>query len=122
MRKALGFPSPEAAIGQQIAYENSENNASMTVGAVVEDFHIESLKSTPKPTFYYCFAPQELGYLTLKMNARQLEASLGAMQLAWKQIYPEEPFRYWFLDENFAHQYQNERQFNRCLLYTSRCE
>lgn len=113
MRKALGFPSPEAAIGQQIAYENSENNSSMTVGAVVEDFHIESLKSAPKPTFYYCFAPQELGYLTLKMNVRQLEASLGSMQLAWKKIYPEEPFRYWFLDENFAHQYQNERQFNR---------
>lgn len=113
MLHALGFPSPEAAVGQQIAYENSEGGATMTVAAVVEDFHIESLKTTPKPTLYYCFAPEQLHYLSLKVAPENMETTLAAMQRAWSGIYPDKPFRYWFLDEHFAQQYRQETQFAR---------
>lgn len=113
MMKALGFPSPEAAIGQQIAYENSENGASMTVGAVIEDFHIESLKTTPKPTLYYCFAPEQLNYVSVKIAPEHMASTLSALKGAWSGIYPEMPFRYWFLDEHFAQQYRSETQFGQ---------
>lgn len=111
MRKALGFPTPEAAIGQEIAYENSEGGATMVVGAVVEDFHIESLKNTPKPTLYYCFSPEELPYTTLKIHPEQMQSALAAVQQNWLALYPDQPFRYWFLDENFARQYRQESRF-----------
>jgi putative ABC transport system permease protein len=113
MLDALGFPSPEAAIGQQIAYENSEGGFVMTVGCVIENFHIESLKTAPKPTFYYCFAPEQLDYLSLKISPENIAATLPAMQTAWAKIYPEQPFRYWFLDENFGRQYRSETQFGQ---------
>lgn len=113
MMKALGFPSPEAAIGQQIAYENSEGGASMTVGAVIEDFHIESLKNTPKPTLYYCFAPEQLNYVSIKIDPGHMTSTLSALQGAWSGIYPETPFRYWFLDQHFAQQYRSETQFGQ---------
>ena len=113
MRKALGFPTPEAAIGQEIAYENSEGGATMVVGAVVEDFHIESLKTTPKPTLYYCFAPADLHYLTLKIHPAQMQAALTSMELTWAGIFPDQPFRYWFLDEQFASQYRQEARFGK---------
>ncbi|MCU0342048.1 MAG: ABC transporter permease [Spirosomaceae bacterium] len=113
MRKSLGFPSAQAAVGEQIAYENSENGATMTIGAVVEDFHIESLKTTPQPTLYYCFAPENLNYISLKIKASQMTAALETVQIAWEKIYPDQPFNYWFLDENFAAQYRAETQFNR---------
>lgn len=111
MRKALGFPTPEAAIGQEIAYENSEGGATMVVSAVVEDFNIESLKTTPKPTLYYCFAPEDLRYLTLKIHPAQMQAALASMESAWAGIFPDQPFRYWFLDEHFASQYRQEARF-----------
>jgi putative ABC transport system permease protein len=113
MLKALGFPSAEAAIGEQIAYENSENGFKMTVGAVVDDFHIESLKTTPQATFYYCFNEQPLNYLSLKIETSQAENTLALMQKTWKNTYPEQPFNYWFLDENFANQYRSENQFSK---------
>ncbi len=111
MMKALGFPNPEAAIGQEIAYENSENGSTMSVGAVVEDFHIESLKTSPKPTLYYCFASDQLNYLSLKISPENRSGTISAIQHAWSSIYPEMPFKYWFLEENFAHQYRSENQF-----------
>jgi putative ABC transport system permease protein len=113
MLDALGFPTPEAAIGQQIAYENSEGGATMTVAAVIENFHIESLKTVPKPTLYYCFAPEQLQYLSVKIAPENVSAVLPALQDAWTALYPERPFRYWFLDEHFAQQYRSETQFGR---------
>lgn len=113
MLKLLGFPSAEAAIGEQIAYQNSENNFSMTISAVIEDFHIESLKIAPNPTLYYCFSPEELNYLSLKIANNQLPNTIERLSEIWKEIYPEQPFSYWFLDENFAQQYQAETQFGK---------
>ncbi|MFN0212942.1 MAG: FtsX-like permease family protein [Saprospiraceae bacterium] len=113
MLEALGFPSPLAAIGQQIAYENSENGATMTVGAVIEDFHIESLKTTPKPTMYYCFAAEQLQYVSLKIDSDNIASTLSALQGLWANLYPEMPFRYWFLDEHFAQQYSSEAKLGK---------
>ena len=113
MLDALGFPSPEAAIGQQIAYENSEGGATSTVQAVIENFHIESLKTAPKPTLYYATPPDRLNYLSLKIAPENTADILAAMQSAWVKIYPEQPFRYWFLDAQFAQQYRSEAQFGR---------
>lgn len=113
MLKALGFPSPQAAVGQQIAYENSENGASMTIGAVIEDFHIESLRTSPKPTLYYCFPADQLNYISLKIDPENMASSLADMQSAWMALYPEMPFKYWFLDEHFEQQYRSETQFGQ---------
>jgi putative ABC transport system permease protein len=113
MLEALGFPSPEAAIGREIAYKNSENGATMTIGAVVENFHIESLKTTPKPTLYYCFPPSDLQYLSLKIAPENMATTLAAMQSVWSGLFPDQPFRYWFVDEHFARQYQQETQFGQ---------
>jgi putative ABC transport system permease protein len=113
MLKALGFPSAEAAIGEQIAYENSENGFKMTIGAVIDDFHIESLKTTPQATLYFCQNEQPLNYLSLKIEESQIPNTLTSMQNIWKGIYPEQPFNYWFLNENFANQYRTENQFSK---------
>lgn len=113
MLDALGFPSAEAAVGQTMAYENSENGATMSICAVVDNFHIESLKNTPKPTLYYCFPPEELNYLSVRIDPKGMEAALAGLQTAWSNIYPDQPFRYWFLDDHFANQYRSEQQFGR---------
>jgi putative ABC transport system permease protein len=113
MLSSLGFTSADKAIGEQIAYENSENGATMTIGAVIEDFHVESLKIPPHPTLYYCFAPDQLKYLSIKMEANQIKNSLASLQDIWKKVYPSQPFNYWFLDENFSNQYRTETQFGK---------
>ncbi|TAE50114.1 MAG: FtsX-like permease family protein, partial [Bacteroidetes bacterium] len=113
MLEVLGFPDAESAIGEHIAYENSENAFQMTITAVLENLHIESLKVPPKPTLYYCYPAEQLSYLTVKMSPGNVQSTLEQMQRAWAGIYPELPFRYWFLDDHFAAQYQSETQFGQ---------
>ncbi len=113
MLDALGFPNAESAIGEQLAYENAENNARTTIMAVVDNFYVESLKVPAKPTMYYCLPSDGLDYLTLTVNAGQMEQTLAQLQTAWAQIYPGQLFRYWFLDDHFAQQYHSEAQLTR---------
>jgi putative ABC transport system permease protein len=113
MLEALGFPNAESAIGEQLAYENAENDAKTTIMAVVDNFHIESLKVPAKPTLYYCLPPEGLDYLTMTINAGQAEQTLSLLQAAWSRIYPGQLFRYWFLDAHFAQQYRSETQLTR---------
>lgn len=113
MLETLGFPDAQSAIGEQLAYEHAENDFKTTITAVVDNFHIESLKTPPKPTLYYCFPPEELRYLTVKIDAGAVEKTLAQLQQRWADIFPEQPFRYWFLDEHFAAQYRTETQLSR---------
>jgi putative ABC transport system permease protein len=111
--RALGFPNPQAAIGEQIAYQGSTDGFRMTIRGVVADFHIESLKEPARPTLYSCLPSVENGYLSLKFDAAQTAKLLPALNLAWKKVFPEHHLDYWFLDQQFLQQYQSEQRLAR---------
>jgi putative ABC transport system permease protein len=111
--KALGFPSPQAAIGEQIAYAGSTDEHRMTIRGVVADFHIESLKEPARPTYYYCVPSVENGYVSIKFDPEQTTRLLPALAGAWKKVFPEHILDYWFLDRQFLQQYQAEQRLAR---------
>ncbi len=112
--KAMGFPSPEAAVGEDIQFgagATSRGDAMKIVG-VVEDFHIESLKQPTRPTLYMCAPSDRMSYYSLKLDARQYQSSLDQLTRLWKELFPESPFEYFFLDQKFDEQYRAERRFS----------
>ena len=108
--RALGFPNPQAAVGEQIAYQGNTDGFRMTIRGVVADFHIESLKEPARPTLYQCLPSVENGYLSLKFDAAQTASLLPALNQAWKKVFPEHHLDYWFLDQQFLQQYQSEQR------------
>jgi putative ABC transport system permease protein len=113
MMELLGLPSPEAAIGEEIAYANNPGNYHMKIEGVVDNFHIETLKEPARPTIYPCIQDVRNGFVSVKLDAAQAQPILASMERAWKQSFPESPFEYWFLDEQFALQYQSEAQLGK---------
>lgn len=113
--KALGFPSPEAAVNESLVFGGQETRqrADMRVLGVVEDFHIESLKTPTRPTLYMCAPASNLTYYSFKLSTAHLQSSLDALGQLWKQLYPDSPFSYFFLDQKFDEQYRAERQFSQ---------
>jgi putative ABC transport system permease protein len=108
-----GFGSPEAAIGQELAYPNSASDFRMRIEGVVADFHIETLKEPTRPTLYYCTPDVRNGYVSIKLEGSKAQDVLAAVEASWKKTYPESPFEYWFLNEQFAHQYKAETQLGK---------
>jgi putative ABC transport system permease protein len=82
----------------------------MKIHGVVADFHIESLKEPTRPTLYHCSAGLTSGYISLKTGAQSIPELLKQTELLWKQTFPESPFEYWFMDEQFGQQYRAENQ------------
>jgi putative ABC transport system permease protein len=112
--KALGFPSPAAAVGESLVFGSSETSEGdqKTIVGVVEDFHIESLKQPTRPTLYLCPPSNGMDYISLKLDSRQIPASLDQVSSLWKELYPESPFDFFFLDQKFDEQYKAEQRFS----------
>jgi putative ABC transport system permease protein len=85
----------------------------MKVEGVVANFHIETLKEPTRPTVYYCSRSVHNGYISIKLERTKAQPILTAIEQSWKKIYPESPFEYYFLSEQFARQYKAEAQLSK---------
>lgn len=111
--RMLGIKNPEEAVGQEIAYAGSTDGYRMKIEGVVADFHIETLKEPTRPTVYFCLPEVAEGYVSIKVETADVQAALAAMEQVWASVFPDSPFEYWFLNEQFARQYQAETQLSR---------
>jgi putative ABC transport system permease protein len=83
-----------------------------TMGArvigVVKDYHFRSLESSIEPMLL-SMDKESAGYLSnmqIKIRPDNIPATLERIQKAWKELYPDRPFDYTFLDQDVAKQYQ----------------
>ena len=107
--RRLGFTRVEDAIDQQIAVFGGVKQ----IVGVVKDYHHKSLKSNFEPIIFY-LQPDGWEYMTLDVGATSSEKLADVVKYAqeeWKEIYPDESFSYFFLDDYFNQQYQADQQF-----------
>ena len=83
---------------------------------VVKDYHHKSLKSSFEPIIFY-LQPTGWEYVTLDIasadnTAAQIDEIIAYAEQQWKELYPNEPFHYFFLDDRFDQQYRADQQFH----------
>ncbi|HTH57605.1 MAG TPA: ABC transporter permease [Cyclobacteriaceae bacterium] len=74
---------------------------------VVKDYNFTSLESNVEPLFL-SMDKKDIGYLTnmmIKINSQDIPNLIEKIRGHWKQLYPDLPFDYTFLDEDVAKQY-----------------
>ena len=81
---------------------------------VVKDYHYLSLEENIEPMFLTM--DKFFGYHTkmlVRVEAENIPVSLEKVQSLWKELFPDKPFIYTFLDEDVAKQYESyERWMN----------
>lgn len=110
----LGYSSPQQIIGKRFVSDLYKG----TVIGVVDDFHFQSLKETIQPL---CIRTN-MGYwqyISIKVNATNLPATIDAIKNKWDKTIPMRPFNYFFLDEYFNNQYRSEERFGHLIFYFS---
>ena len=120
--KALGFPSPEAAVNEVLVFGSTEGARAVEsrVVGVIDDFHIESLKLPTRPTLYLCAPPNQMAYYSFRLDGQRIPGTVARLGQLWNRLYPESPFDYYFLDQKFTEQYRSEQQFSQLFgLFTS---
>jgi putative ABC transport system permease protein len=114
--KLLNYANPADIIGQTIMW-NEETPQPRRVVGVVKDFHQQSLRTEVEPIVFtlkkYVYAPWAGEFYSFKIPANTAAASIASIQKVWKEVYPENPFDYFFLDDFFNAQYKNDEQFGK---------
>lgn len=110
--KMFGYQTPEQAIGKK--FDQWGRNG--TIIGVVKDFHFRGLQEVIKPLSLR-IEPGACDLVYLNIDGRHLPATIAAVERTWKQLLPDKPFSYFFLDEFFDKQYRSEARFGHLFLY-----
>ncbi len=100
--RQLGW-TPQEAIGKKMFLDATRPGY---VKGVVRDFHFESLHNAIKPIVLF---PEENGReLLIKVSGRNLPQTISFIATKWKELVPERPFDYRFLDDDYNKLYEAE--------------
>ncbi len=109
--KAIGWKSPQEAVGKNFRYGFINNGH---IIGVMNDFHFESLhqKITPLILIMPAVTPAQTFYnnLSVKISGNNIPVALATLKDTWQKYLPEVPYQYTFLDENFSKLYESEQK------------
>ncbi len=108
--KQLGYKNPKEAIGGVIKENYLEQNAEIV--GVVTDFNTMSM-TTPKSPVAIMNDPNMLQSFGIKMDKKRPESwapTLKEAEKVWSKFYPNEPFKYEYVDETVANMVKTEKQ------------
>jgi putative ABC transport system permease protein len=109
--KMFGYSSPQEAIGRRFKQWGREGK----IIGVVKDFHFRGLQEPIKPLSIR-IGPGGSNFVSVNVSAANLSATIAAIENKWKQLIPNRPFSYFFLDEFFNRQYRGEERFGKLFL------
>jgi putative ABC transport system permease protein len=110
--RLLGFVNIEEAVGSTLTIDFGGQEGSMNVIGIVNDFHQVSLKEAVEPIAIF-LSPFGSEYYAMKVSTQNLPTTIEYVQSTWNEVFPGNPFSYFFLDDYFNRQYQTDQRFGK---------
>lgn len=101
----------------QILIEPSDSNFARPIIGVVKDFHFASLHDIIRPMAIELTRNDLMGrYLIIKTSGSDISSINKSVNNIWNELSLDEPYEFFFLDEDFHKAYKQERKLG--ILYT----
>ncbi len=95
-------------IGKKVRFPGDTSNFYLEVIGVVKDFNQKSLYNPITPLLIF-YQPNS-NLVEIKLNAKNINTATAALEKSWKKYFPELPFAYTFLDQDFDSQYAADQK------------
>ena len=112
--KDFGLGSAEEAVSQKLRVLGD----TLGILGVVKDIHWSSLREAQVPILF-TLDKYYGAYFSIKMNRAHIQESIARIEEAYHTVYPDDPFHYFFLDDDFNRQYQADLRFGNLFLVFS---
>ena len=108
---ALGL-TPGAAVGAKIKMRS--NPGELTVAGVIKDYNYSSLQHKIEPlVFMHVNDSKVYRFLTLKLNTPDIAKAVEEIKAKWKELSPNAPLDFFFMDDKLQSLYRSELQLKR---------
>jgi putative ABC transport system permease protein len=108
--KAFGL-DPYTAPGKYFSRKHNGVITNFRIMGVMKDYNVFSLHSPIMPFGIILANPMRFNTLIAKMRGSNASAAIGFVNKTWKQLNPDSPFNYDFMDKVFNYDYdQDQRQ------------
>ncbi|MCP4727727.1 MAG: FtsX-like permease family protein [bacterium] len=91
----------------------------LNIIGVIKDVYSRKLRFSITPEIYYIKPSRSINYIIVKLSDDQLPASLDFLSSTWKELQPDKPFVYSFLDEDMENQYASEKKWKSIVQYST---
>ena len=106
--RLLGWEDP---VGRRLRVDDE---TAMQVIGVVNDFHFSSLETEIRPMVFR-MSPETYRYLTVRIDPRDVTATLAFLEEQWRAFATAYPFDYTFVDEDFAGNYTSTQRLSETM-------
>ena len=103
--------TPEEALGKE--FTNRKGTDRKVIIGVSRNFNFEDLTRTVRAQMFLCPANLKPNTLFVRINPGDPSKALTTIAAAWKNISPELPIKYSFLDQKFDDFYKEETRWSR---------
>lgn len=110
--KALGW-DPESALNR--SFKLAEKGR---IIGIVKDFHFRSLHQAVDPLILYIW-PESLKYFAVRINPDDFQKGLNHLESVWDQMAVQQPFEFFFLDEEYDRMYNTEKRLGKIFGYVT---
>ncbi|MCP4724715.1 MAG: FtsX-like permease family protein, partial [bacterium] len=86
---------------------------------IIEDLHFESLRKEIKPMAFHIFPRWSFREVLVMIKPDNVSATVDFIEEKWKQIVPDLPFEFAFLDELIEDQYRSEENWKAIIQYST---
>ncbi|MFT4023928.1 MAG: ABC transporter permease [Flavihumibacter sp.] len=98
----------ENALGKRVKFPGDTSGKYLEVVGVVKDFNQKSLYNEIAPLLLR-YAPNS-NMIQLKLRGGNIPGTIAGIENAWKNSFPDIPFQYTFLDQDFDSQYAADQK------------
>ena len=110
--KALGYKTPEAAIGQAIRFQGGTR--SFRIQAVTQNFHVGTMHETISPLVIAHVQNRPIyRFFSFRLAPGHTRTTIAAIEHKWRDLFPDAPFDYAFMDQTLQKLYQTELQLEK---------
>jgi putative ABC transport system permease protein len=95
-------------LGKRVKFPGDTSGRYLEVVGVMKDFNQKSLYNPIAPLLLFYSANNNI--IQLKMNPGNIKSTITQAQSIWKKYFPQLPFEYKFLDEDFNSQYAADQK------------
>jgi putative ABC transport system permease protein len=96
------------AIGKRVTFPGDTSNHYLEVVGVIKDFNQKSLYNVIAPLLLF-YQPNS-NIIQVKLNSGDPKNTISKAEGAWKKYFPQLPFEYKFLDDDFNSQYAADQK------------